>query len=549
MAELEYISSAGLRTLFVLGKKLNEMGGSLSFYNLDGMVKEVFNVAGLSAWAMEKGQWKKEQQSGTGIQSWQPPSTADPVVPPVSAVPAKSTTGAEDELKLKTVSDLNLAAEPHGQCLLLIPTGRLDTYGARELQTYWTAQCTEEIVCTLVDMHAVDYISSAALRVLTILQKKLKPRGGRLVLADVKSYCREVLDMAGMSTMFDICADREEGLIHCDRLIREHQQRVHWSDLERDDLACGRVTVVPGSADHGAIHVLGHVNDVLNAAVGVADLSFKRFSQTEFSIGLGGLGDRVEDYFGLMGEMMTIGGIMVWLPTDGHDTPDFLIPRSDTGQVTIRTAYNVSLAGRFNEYLLFESSEFEGTRMDTLYSELFRLAKQRRPDFHGVLGLAMRAQMKAVYGSGVKHSPIKKLAPANGGRIIDPENVKEWMELDQAPRHQNVTALICGVGADPQQDLSYYDRDYFDAVFYHNPGDRERPRVMLHNHGVFFSDLPMNDRPVSLDNEIRTVVDRAEFVDMRHLLDASTITSAFIGVSYVQAFARDPAGKPPVSVS
>ncbi len=43
---LEYISSAGLRSLLSLAKKLKATGGSLKLCNLTGIVKEVINIAG-----------------------------------------------------------------------------------------------------------------------------------------------------------------------------------------------------------------------------------------------------------------------------------------------------------------------------------------------------------------------------------------------------------------------------------------------------------------------------------------------------------------------
>lgn len=43
---LEYISSAGLRSVLVIGKKLKAAGGELSLCNLNGMVEEVFHMSG-----------------------------------------------------------------------------------------------------------------------------------------------------------------------------------------------------------------------------------------------------------------------------------------------------------------------------------------------------------------------------------------------------------------------------------------------------------------------------------------------------------------------
>lgn len=45
---LEYISSAGLRSVLVVGKKLKSAGGELSLCNMSGMVEEVFNMSGFN---------------------------------------------------------------------------------------------------------------------------------------------------------------------------------------------------------------------------------------------------------------------------------------------------------------------------------------------------------------------------------------------------------------------------------------------------------------------------------------------------------------------
>jgi hypothetical protein len=240
--------------------------------------------------------------------------------------------------------------------------------------------------------------------------------------------------------------------------------------------------------------------------------------------------------------MITVGGTMVWLPTDGHDTPDFLIPQKDTGQITLRTAFNVVIAGGFNELMWFESRAAEGTSIDTLYRALFDLARQRRPDYRGVIGLAMRAQMGAVWGAGIKRSPIQEHAPTNHEMITHSSNVGQWFDFDATPRHEGATALICGVGADLTSDLSTYEQEEMNAVFYLNPGQVQNTRELLHNHGVLFSPLPFPEQPASLEAEIKRVVDEGDFIDMRHLLDRSCIRQALIGVSYIQSFRRDPRG-------
>jgi anti-sigma B factor antagonist len=46
--QLDYISSAGLRSILAAAKKLKSLQGQISFCNLGGMVKDVFNISGFT---------------------------------------------------------------------------------------------------------------------------------------------------------------------------------------------------------------------------------------------------------------------------------------------------------------------------------------------------------------------------------------------------------------------------------------------------------------------------------------------------------------------
>ena len=424
--------------------------------------------------------------------------------------------------------------------------GRFDAYGAHEVEEYLKEAWPGQAGFLVLDLAGVDYLSSAGLRLMLATHKKLKRAGETLALAGLQPYCRRVLDIAGFAQTFPVFEAAPEALRFCER---EKSPSARQEQSLRLD--CGQLTIAPAQGTAGAIEVLGDVRDVLHARLTPAHLCSKLFSETEYSIGLGGLGDRLEDYFPLMGEMITVGGTMVWLPTDGHDTPDFLIPKKDTGQVTLRTGFNVVVAGGFNELMRFESAREEGTPMDVLYRALFDLARQRRPDYRGVVGLAMRAQMGSVWGAGIKRSPIQEYAPANHEMINHPSNSSQWFDFDAAPRHRGATALICGVGADLTADLSGYEQEEMNSVFYLNPAQPPNTREFLHNHAVLFSPLPFPEPGVGLEAEIKRVVDEGDFIDMRHLLDRSTIRQALFGVSYIQSFRRDPRGQHgvPIDVS
>ncbi|RJR41385.1 MAG: anti-sigma factor antagonist [Deltaproteobacteria bacterium] len=47
LGELEYISSAGIRSILLIAKRLKAQDGGLAFSRISGMVEKVFNIAGI----------------------------------------------------------------------------------------------------------------------------------------------------------------------------------------------------------------------------------------------------------------------------------------------------------------------------------------------------------------------------------------------------------------------------------------------------------------------------------------------------------------------
>ena len=240
----------------------------------------------------------------------------------------------------------------------------------------------------------------------------------------------------------------------------------------------------------------------------------------------------MNDCMPFLGEMITIGGTMVWLPTDGNDTPDFLIPKRDTGDVTIHTGFNVALDGTFNDIIVVECGDDIGITIGDLYASIFEIAKEKRADFCGLVSVAMRAEIKEVYSSGVKISPIKKFAPENREMIMHKDNIDKWVAINTVPRYRGETMVGFGMGIDLMSDLSSFDRDSLDALFYLHPANVGNKKMLLHDLGVIFKHLPWA-KNLNLDDEIKKIVTEGEFIDMRHLLDNTRFTRAVIGVSYI----------------
>ena len=64
----------------------------------------------------------------------------------------------------------------------------------------------------VVDFGAVEYISSAGLRVLNKASKKLKHSDGRIILCRVEDYIKEVFEIAGFHHFLPIVATLDDAM-------------------------------------------------------------------------------------------------------------------------------------------------------------------------------------------------------------------------------------------------------------------------------------------------------------------------------------------------
>ena len=410
-------------------------------------------------------------------------------------------------------------------------TGRLDGFGAKEAERVLPP--LELGVPTVFDCAGLSYLSSAGVRLLVMVQKSAAASGSAFALSGLQPFCASVIEMSGLSGLIPAYAKLDEA-VRALRPSGSSARRGQSSETE-----AGTFVFHTLGSGVGTIDILGDIANVIDCAITPELVADKPFFETEYSLGLGALGGSPGDYLPLMGEAVMLAGTMVWLPTDGNDTPDYMIPRKASTSVVLRTGFNASIRGGFNEFVEFTAAPGRPATIRDIYRALFDQAKERRADYRGVLGLAMRAEIREAFGAGLTKSPLLTNRPANGKMITDVSNYDTWFESDKTPRHQGTTALICGAGEDLTADLSHIDQDRLRRMFYLNPANKAAQNEVLHNHAVFFRHAPSPGGTQDMDVEMRRVVEAGEFVDMRHLLDQTTVTSALIAVNYVQEVRED----------
>lgn len=91
-------------------------------------------------------------------------------------------------------------------------SGRIDSTAAVEFEEKLIEIIDTGAKTMVIDFLRIQFISSAGLRVLLLAAKKVKPYGGKIVLCNMSKDVREVFDISGFSSIFEIHENLEQSL-------------------------------------------------------------------------------------------------------------------------------------------------------------------------------------------------------------------------------------------------------------------------------------------------------------------------------------------------
>jgi anti-anti-sigma factor len=107
---------------------------------------------------------------------------------------------------------LSITSEKKGETLVITLNGRIDANCAKELEI----QCLQWIDAgdklMIMDFSEVNFISSAGLRVILLVAKRLEPMGGRIKLAGLNATLMDVFEISGFSKLFVIVPHVQDAL-------------------------------------------------------------------------------------------------------------------------------------------------------------------------------------------------------------------------------------------------------------------------------------------------------------------------------------------------
>lgn len=107
---------------------------------------------------------------------------------------------------------VGIKLEEVGDTMVFTIEGHLDASMVNAVNERATDVLESTFLKVVFDCSKLVYISSAGLRVLLYVAKKMKSNGGRVVLCSVNSNVQRVLDISGLTRFLPVYEDRNAAL-------------------------------------------------------------------------------------------------------------------------------------------------------------------------------------------------------------------------------------------------------------------------------------------------------------------------------------------------
>lgn len=440
---------------------------------------------------------------------------------------------------------MEIIARRSGEQLVLDLAGRMDGTGAQQVTSAIQQNLNDHDTCIIFDLGGVDYLSSAGLRVFQDIILKMKERKGKVIVCRLQDFVRKLLSVGGFLTVLEVYPTVKEALAATTKKppfpageIRIDGKGWSLSPVHLSDNFC-------------TLAVTGSLRRAREGKVTKDDMQQFHGSARGFSVGIGAMGKDRDMAAPLLGEMVTFGRAVYWMPTDGNLTPDFFTCEDlKSSGIMSFSLFHVAFTGPFTDMLRISSEKPEGVTLAEVYEGIFRYAKQKYPQFKGICAVTMKATIGALCSSDMKTSLLaasadKKLqAPVAmpGGKTVtrlpfDRTVAEKISVIDVTGKYPGDVLISVGYGIDLGMAGKAFSSESL-APLYFTDERTDGDAPFLSNKGVVFKDLPW-DNALDFEAQLETVSEAKEFVAMHNLLNMTRVRSALIGISPVSSIRQE----------
>ena len=97
---------------------------------------------------------------------------------------------------------MNLSDSKLGKAAVVEVTGRMDATSSTLFEAHCGKLIAKGETVIVLDFGDLEYLSSAGLRSILGILKKVKPLGGKVVISGAKGTAKEIFDISGFNSMF-----------------------------------------------------------------------------------------------------------------------------------------------------------------------------------------------------------------------------------------------------------------------------------------------------------------------------------------------------------
>lgn len=112
----------------------------------------------------------------------------------------------------KIIGDMEFNVIEKNDVQVVSLVGSLDTNTAVEAESKFGELLDAGAQTIIINFENLDYISSAGLRIMLVVAKKMNAIGGKVILCSMNPTVKEVFEISGFSTIFQILPTEDDAL-------------------------------------------------------------------------------------------------------------------------------------------------------------------------------------------------------------------------------------------------------------------------------------------------------------------------------------------------
>jgi anti-anti-sigma factor len=324
-----------------------------------------------------------------------------------------------------------------GETVVLTVEGRLDVYWADHLAAAVDQEIRQGSHHIQLDLSQVAFLSSAGIGVLVKFYRELKSIQGSFAVSNCSPTVLKILELTKLDKML-VAKALPESL----PTKEAGQSSAGEAPTSMRTDRAGAIYEVYPLAPESKLECrrLGDPSLLERCRFAKEHCRTMQFSDTSFAIGLGALGEHFEDCQGRFGEFIAAGGAVAYLPTDGTNTPDFLLA-GGTPLPEVQVCYGIACHGAkpqpFSSLVRFEAKKSGApVALARLLESCLDFVDAQQ------IGIVMIAESAGLIGAALRRSPV--IAGSEPDAFEFPR-IRDWLSFTAERAYTKSVVLLAGI--------------------------------------------------------------------------------------------------------